>query len=227
MRKKYLRGYILLLLVFLIYQIAVVPFAKNIVFWIVYFFSIFAIAMQAFMLHEIIKSQALIKDRIYDFPMFRISILYLIVQVTTGLVLMGLSDKIPVFAAALTETVILAVAVMGFYAAKAAQTEAVRQEAQQHREFAQMEELRTRVNLLVGQCEDGEIGEILHKLEEEIHYSNPLSKESTSKIEEEITALFSEIEATALDADTETVSSLCKRMTGLLRERDRICKHGG
>ncbi len=226
MRKKYLRGYILLLLVFLTYQIAVVPFAKNIVFWIVYIFSVFAIAAQAFMLHEIVKSQALIKDRIYDFPMFRISILYLIVQVAAGLVLMGLSDKVPVFAAALTETVILAVAVMGFYAAKAAQTEAFRQEAQQHRELAQMEELRTRVNLLIGQCEDEKTGEILHKLEEEIHYSNPLSKESTSKIEEEITVLFSEIEATALDADTENVSSLCKRMTELLRERDRICKHG-
>ncbi len=226
MRKKYLRGYILLLLVFLTYQIAVVPFAKNIVFWIVYIFSVFAIAAQAFMLHEIVKSQALIKDRIYDFPMFRISILYLIVQVAAGLVLMGLSDKVPVFAAALTETVILAAAVMGFYAAKAAQTEAFRQEAQQHRGLAQMEELRTRVNLLIGQCEDEKTGEILHKLEEEIHYSNPLSKESTSKIEEEITVLFSEIEATALDADTENVSSLCKRMTELLRERDRICKHG-
>ncbi len=226
MRKKYLRGYILLLLVFLTYQIAVVPFAKNIVFWIVYFFSVFAIAAQAFMLHEIVKSQALIKDRIYDFPMFRISILYLIVQVAAGLVLMGLSDKVPIFAATLTEVVILAAAVMGFYSARAAQAEAVRQDAQQHRELAQMEELRTRVNLLIGQCEDEKTGEILHKLEEEIHYSNPLSKESTSKIEEEITVLFSEIEATALDSDTETVSSLCKRMTELLRERDRICKHG-
>ncbi len=226
MRKKYLRGYILLLLVFLTYQIAVVPFARNTVFWIVYFFSVFAIAAQAFMLHEIVKSQALIKDRIYDFPMFRISILYLIVQVAASLVLMGLSDKVPVFAATLTEVVVLAVAVMGFYAARAAQTEAVRQDAQQHRELARMEELRTRVNLLIGQCEDEKTGEILHKLEEEIHYSNPLSKESTSKIEEEITVLFSEIEVTALDADTETVSSLCKRMTELLRERDRICKHG-
>ncbi len=225
MRKKYLRGYILLLLVFLIYQIAVVPFAKNIVFWIAYFFSVFAIVMQAFMLREIMKSQALIKDRIYDFPVFRISILYLLVQVITGLILMGLSDKVPVFVAALTEMVILTVAVMGFYAAEAAQTEAVRQDAQQHREFAQMEELQTRVNLLIGQCEDGKTGEILHKLEEEIHYSNPLSKESTREIEEEITVLLSEIEAAALDADAEAVSSLCKRMTGLLRERDRICKH--
>ncbi len=227
MRKKYLRGCILLLFVFLIYHIAVVTFAKNIVFWIVYFFSVFAIAVQAFTLHEIVKSQALIKDRIYDFPMFRISILYLIVQLATGLVLMGLSDKVPVFAAALAETVILAVAVAGFYAAGAAQAEAVRQDAQLYRELAEMEELRTRVNLLIGQCEDGKIGEILHKLEEEIHYSNPLSRESARGIEEEITVLFSEIEAAALEPDTETVSCLCNRMTELLRERDRICKHGG
>jgi hypothetical protein len=33
-----------------------------------------------------------------------------------------------------------------------------------------------------------------------------------------------EIEAAALDEDVENVAQLYDRMTGLLRERDRICK---
>ena len=225
-RKKYLRGYILIAFVFLIYNIATVPFAKNIVFLIAYFFSVTAILMQVYTLYEMMKSQAIIKDRVYDFPMFRISVLYLIVQITASLLLMWFSVKIPVFAAVLIEMVILAVAVMGFFAAGAARTEALRQDARLEEELIKMKELQARINLLIGQCEEAQIREILHKLAEEIRYSNPLSKEITEEIEEEISVLFTEIEAAALDGNTENTSDLCERITGLLRERDRICKYG-
>ncbi len=225
-RIKYLRGYIPIAFVFLIYNIATIPFVKNIVFLIAYFFSVTAILMQVYMLHEMAKSQVLIKDRVYDFPMFRISVLYLIVQITASLLLMGFSAKIPVFAAVLIEMVILAVAVMGFCAARAARTEALRQDAQLEEKLIKMKELQARINLLISQCEEAQIQEILRKLAEEIHYSNPLSKEITEEIEEEISVLFTEIEAAALDGDTDNTFGLCERITGLLRERDRICKYG-
>lgn len=225
-RKKYLQGYILIAFVFLIYNIATIPFAKNIVFWTAYFFSVTAILMQVYMLYEMAKNQALIKDKVFDFPMFRNSVLYLIVQITASLFLMGFSVKIPVFAAVLIEMVILAVAVMEFFAVRAARTEALRQDAQLAEELIKMKELQARINLLISQCEKAQIQEILHKLAEEIHYSNPLSKEITEEIEEEISVLFTEIEAAALDGDTDNTSGLCERITGLLQERDRICKYG-
>lgn len=225
-RKKYLRGYVLIAFVFLIYNIATVPFVKNMVFWIVYFFSAIAIFMQVYTLHEILKSEAPIKDRVYDFPMFRISTLYLVIQVTAGLIMMGFSERIPVFAAALTEVVILAVAVMGFFAAESARAEAIRQDVQLKEELIIMRELQLRIDSLISQCEEAQIQDILHRLAEEVRYSNPLSKEITEEIEEEILVLFTEIEAAALAEDSENILSLCDRMTGLLRERDRICKYG-
>lgn len=225
-RKKYLRGYILIAFVFLIYNIATIPFAKNIVFRTAYFFSVIAILMQVYTLYEMAKGQALIKDRVYDFPMLRNSVLYLIVQIAASLLLMGFSVKIPVFAAVLIEMVILAVAVMGFFVVRAARTEVFRQDAELEEELIKMKELQSRANLLISQCEEAQIQEILHKLAEEIHYSNPLSKGITEEIEEEISVLFTEIEAAALDGNTESTSGLCERITGLLRERDRICKYG-
>ena len=225
-RKKHLRGYILIGFVFLIYNIATVPFTKNIVFWIAYFFSVLAIFMQSYILREVLKNQRPIKDRIYDFAMFRINILYLIVQIIVSLILMGFATEVPVFAAVLAETVILAAAVMGLYAAGAARTEAVRQDVQLQNMLAKMEELQTRVNLLVSQCENEQTGKVIKKLAEDVRYSNPLSKEGTEEIEEEIMVLYTEIEAAALDGDVENTISLCERMTGLLRERDRICKYG-
>lgn len=225
-RKKCLRGYILIAFIFLIFNIATVPFSKNIVFWIVYFFSVIAILMQVNTLHEMMKSRALIKDRTYDFPVLRISVLYLVLQITAGLLLMGFSVKIPVFAAALIEVVILAAAVMGFFAARSARTEALRQDDRLEEELIKMKELQSRVDLLISQCEEIQIREILHKLAEEVRYSNPLSREITEEIEEEISVLFTEIEAAALDGDVENTFGLYERMMGLLRERDRICKYG-
>lgn len=225
-RKKCLRGYILIAFIFLIFNIATVPFSKNIVFWIAYFFSVIAILMQVNTLHEMMKSRALIKDRTYDFPVLRISVLYLALQITAGLLLMGFSTKIPVFAAALIEVVILAAAVMGLFAARSMRTEALRQDDRLEEELIKMKELQSRVDLLTSQCEETQIREILHKLAEEVRYSNPLSRVITEEIEEEISVLFTEIEAAALDGDVKNAFGLCERMTGLLRERDRICKYG-
>lgn len=224
-RKRYLRVYILIAFIFLMYNIATVPFSRSIIFWIAYFFSVLAILVQIYTLRELLKNQAPVRDRLYDFPIFRISILYLIVQIIVGLLLMGFADKVPVFAAALVETGILAAAVMALYAAGSARAEAFRQDVLLRNGLEKIEELQTRVNLLTGQCDKEEVKETLSRLAEEIRYSNPLSREATEEIEEEITVLFTEVEAAALDGDIENTAGLCERMTGLLRERDRICKY--
>ncbi len=224
MGKKLLKGYILIVLVFIIYVVAAIPFLKTDVFWAAFAFSLAAFWAQAYTLHTIMKSQTAIKDRIYDFPLIRISALYLAIQLLASLLLMGFSAKVPVFVAVLIEMVILAVAVMGFFAVGAVQKEIIRQDIQLKKKLAGMEELRTRVQLLISRCGEGQIRELLQKLAEEVRYSNPVSEGNSEEIEEEIAVLFGEVEAAALDGDLENTEELCTQMKGLLRERDRICK---
>lgn len=224
MGKKLLKGYILIVLVFVIYVVSAIPFPKTKVFWAAFAFSLAAFLAQAYTLHTIMKSQAAIKDRIYDFPLIRISALYLAVQLLTSLLLMGFSAKVQVFAAVLVEMVILAAAVMGFFAVGAAQKEIIRQDNQLKKKLAGMEELRSRVQLLISRCGEGQIRELLQKLAEEIRYSNPVSEENSEEIEEEIAVLFGEAEAAALEGDVENTEELCTQIKGLLTERDRICK---
>ena len=224
MGKKLLKGYILIILVFIIYVVAAIPFPKTDVFWAAFAFSLAAFLAQAYTLHTIMKSQTAIKDRIYDFPLIRISVLYLSVQLLVSLLLMGFSSKVPVFAAVLIEMVILAAAVMGFFAVGAVQKEIIRQDIQLKKKLAGMEELRTRVQLLISRCGEGQIRELLQKLAEEVRYSNPVSEGNSEEIEEEIAVLFGEVEAAALNGDVENTEELCVQMKELLRERDRICK---
>lgn len=226
MNKKYMRAYILIAFVFVIYGVAVIPFAKNAIFGVALVFSLLAIAAQIYTVYTVLKSQSLIKDRIYDFPQIRISILYLIVQLLASFLLMGFSVRIPVFAAVLVEIIILAIAVIGFFAVDAARTEAVRQDVQLEKELVKMREMQTRINLLIDQCEERAIKDMLQKTAEEIRYSNPISKYISEEIENEIAVLYTEIETVALDGDIENTAKLCDRMEELLRERDRICKYG-
>lgn len=93
------------------------------------------------------------------------------------------------------------------------------------RDLTKMKELCTRISRLISQCGEERIKETLRKLEEEVRYSNPVSRDVSEEIDEEIIVLFTEIESTALDEDVENTIELCERMKGLLRERDRICKY--
>lgn len=193
---------------------------------IVFAFSILSILVQIAVLHFVMKSQGCIKDRIYDFPIIRISTLYLLIQFLVSLLFMGFSDKIPIFAAVLTEMVILMTAVTGFYFAGAARREVLRQDKQLEKELEKGKEWQARLGILLSQCGEGQIREILGKLSEEIRYSNPISSGVSEDIEEEIAVLLTEVEVTALAEDIENTERLCERMTALLRERDRICKYG-
>ena len=226
MKIKYMRAYILIAFVFIIYAVAAIPFPKNVIFGVAFAFSVLAIVAQIYTVYTVLKSQSLIKDRIYDFPQIRISVLYLIVQLLASFLLMGFSTKIPIFAAVLAEIIILAIAVIGFLAVDAVRTEAVRQDVQLEKELVKMREMQTRINLLIDQCEEKSIKDMLQKTAEEIRYSNPISRDISEEIENEIAVLYTEIETAALDGDIENTAGLCSRMEELLRERDRICKYG-
>ena len=226
MGKKLLRGYILIALIFVVYVAAMVSFEKTTVFWISFCFSLLAFLVQVYTLYIIMKKQELIKDRIYDFPMIRTSALYLAVQLLASLLLMGFSVKIPIFSAVLVEVIILAVAALGLFAVEASKTEAVRQDIQTKKKLLKMEELQSRINLLVNRCDDGQIRGVIQKLAEEVRYSNPVSVIATEDIEDEIAVLYEETELAALDGDMENTEKLCDSIIGLLRERDRLCKYG-
>ncbi len=193
--------------------------------YIVFAFSLLAITAQIYTVHTVMRRQVLLKERVYDFSLIRVSTLYLIIQLISSLFFMGFASHIPIFVVVMIEFTILAIAVAGFFAVKAAQREIARQDIELQKNLMKMEELQARINLLISQCDEEQIKDVLQKLTEEVRYSNPLSGDISEEIEDEIDALFVDIEAMALDGDAANVAELCDRMKGLLRERDRICKH--
>ena len=154
MKKENLRGYILLAFVLVIYLVATVPFPKTVVFWITFSFSLFAIFSQLYTMRILKNGKARIKDKFYEFPLLRVSVLYLIIQIGVSILLMLLSEKVPVFAAVLVEVILMALAAVGCFAVEAAGREVIRQETEIKRELAKMEELQEQIRRLIAQCDE-------------------------------------------------------------------------
>lgn len=226
MKKNFLRGYIVLFLVFLVYSVTAALFPKNAVFWIAYGFSVIAAGFQIYMINVVLRNEALIRERIYEFPMIRISVLYLITQFNASFVLMWQSERVSIKVECIVETLIFAVFVISFFAAGATRKEVERQEVQHRKDLSKMKDFQARANFLAAQCADGGIKLTLQKLTEELKYSDPVSKDNLEDIENELSAVFDEVESAAIEGDGEITADLCSQMISLLKERNRLCKYG-
>lgn len=224
MSKRVIKGYVLIVLVWLLYITLTVSLPKTIIFWIVAGFSVPVLLAQIFTLHTIDRPDALMKDRALDYPKLRISVYYSGVQFAAGLLLMIFAARIPVWAATAIETAILLLAVVAFYAVETACAEVIRQKEQTQDAMANMQDFQEKINRLILHCNQEPIQNRLRKLADEIHYCNPVSTDSSLEIENETASLLTEIEDCALAGDADTFFVLCDRVTELLRERDRICK---
>lgn len=224
MNRRLLKGYVLIFLVLVLYTAVAVSFPKTVIFWIASGFSVPVFFAQIYTLHTIVRQDIEMKDRALDFPRLRISALYSIVQFAAGFLLMKFAASLSVFTAIVIEVGILLLAVVGFYAVEAACAEVSRQNATMRKKTAWMHELKERLNRLTLHCEQEEIRKRLRALADEMPFYHPASTDGSSAIENEITSLFTELEEVSLAGDENTVFAFCERMTGLLKERDRICK---
>lgn len=224
-RKTLLKGYVLIFLVLILYITVTVPFKKTVIFWIAFVFSVPAFLAQIYTLHTIVRQEIAMKDRTLDFPKLRISILYLVIQLAVSLLLMNFAGRIAVWAAAAAEAAILLLAVVGFFAVEAACAEVNRQNEQMSGKTAQMQLIKEQIDRLILHSDEEGIKKRLLRLAEELKYSTPVSADSTQETEDDMVSVLAQIEEGTLAGDADTVFVLCDRMTGLLKERERIFKN--
>lgn len=224
-RKTLLKGYVLIFLVLILYITVTVPFKKTVIFWIAFGFSVPAFLAQIYTLHTIVRQEIAMKDRTLDFPKLRISILYLIIQLAVSLLLMNFAGRIAVWAAAAAEVAVLLLAVVGFFAVEAACAEVNRQNEQMSGKTAQMQLIKEQIDRLILHSDEEGIKKRLLRLAEELKYSTPVSADSTQETEDDMVSVLAQIEEGTLAGDADTVFVLCDRMTGLLKERERIFKN--
>ena len=218
------RGIITLVILLVAFSVIafVIPFPKNTVFWIAYVCGIIAILFQIYIFKSSFgKSEA--RSRFYGFPIARLGLYYLVIQLVVSIIEIALSKFIPVWVVALINVLILAVALIGCITTETMRDEIASQDVKLKQSVSNMRELQSLTASLVSQTDDAELKKSLQKVADEFRYSDPISSEKTIALEADLFSRIRDLQQAIADGDIEGVKSLCGKLLECLKERNRIC----
>ncbi len=224
MKKNAMRGIITLAVLFVAFTVIafVIPFPKTTVFWIAYFCGVFAILFQVYIFKSSFEKEDA-RSRFYGFPIARLGVIYLVIQLIASIAEIALAKFIPAWIVIVVNVLILAITLIGCITAETMRDEIAKQDGKLKKSVYNMRELQSISATLVDQCDDMELKKELKKLADEFRYSDPLASDKTKPLEMDLQSRISELQQTIVDGDIEGARALCSKISGCLRERNRIC----
>ena len=223
--KNSLRGMIVLALLMIVFSAAafVIPFARTAAFWIAYGFGVLALLFQLYVFKAAFSKDGSARSRFYGFPIARVGVIYLAVQLIVSFIEMALAKLLPVWVPLIVNLVLFAAAAIGCITVETMRDEIVRQDGQLKKDVSNMRELQSLSASLANQCADESLKPTLRKLADEFRFSDPVSSENTSELEADMRSRLGDIQQALIEGDAVGVKNLCARLTGTLTERNRIC----
>ena len=224
MAKNATKGIMLLVILLAVFSVIafVIPFPKNTVFWIAYACGVFAILFQLYIFRSSFgKADA--RSRFYGFPIARLGIYYLVVQLAVSIIEIALSKFLPTWVVIIINALILAVALIGCITTETMRDEIAAQDTKLKKSVSNMRELQSLTAALPNQTDDVELKKSLQRVTEEFRYSDPLTSEKTCILEEDMKRQIGDLQQAIVDGDKEGAKALCKKLLDCLRERNRIC----
>ena len=203
----------------------VIPIPKSAVFWVAYIFGMLAIAAQLLFMNVAFSGKEDIRSKFYGFPIARIGVIYGICQLLLSFAAMALGAFIPVWVPVVVFVIIAAAAGVGLISTDMVREEIEKQDEKLVKDVSRMRSLQSKMNVLISQTDaGGELKTALDKLADEIKYSDPVSSSATEQIEDELNFNIEELQKAIVDGDNTSALTICKKTSGILAERNRICK---
>lgn len=166
------------------------------------------------------------KSKFYGFPIAKIGVVYLGVQVAFSIAEMVLASILVAWIPAIINVVFLCLAVVGCVAAETMREEIERQDVVLKKNVDNMRGLQSLSKAIVGLSSDEGLTKELQKVADEFQYSDPVSHDSTLSLEAELDSQLREIQAAVVEGDVEGAKKLCRSVLVSLAERNRVCKLG-
>ena len=226
MTKNGLRGYIVLAIVLAVFSVIafVAPFSMTATFWVAYICGVIAIAFQVYVFNVSFGKGTGAKSKFYGFPIARVGVTYLLVQLVLSLVEMGLSETIPSWVAIIINVIVFAVAAIGCITTEVVRDEVVRQDVQVKQNISNMRSLQAMAAGLPGQCSDEFLKKDLQKLADEFKFSDPVSSPATAAMEMQLGTQLQQLKGALNSGDYNTARTFCEQLLNGLSERNQACK---
>lgn len=222
MKKDNLRAVVVAAVVLIAYNFAVfmIPCWKGGTFWVSWGFTLLSFVISGFAFYNSLLRNPDAKSRFYGFPIAKIAFIYLVAQVAVGGISMALGNIIPWWAVTVLDAIILALAVIGLISAETVVEEIHVQDNKLKKNVTLMRQLQSKVNQMAAQGDEAAI----KALADEFRYSDPVSSEAIAEAEADLAAAVDQLQAAYIDGDSEAVKQLCRRVSALLAERNRLCR---
>lgn len=201
-----------------------IPFVKTAVFWVSFVFTLIAFGVVAVSLYIAFVKNPDAKSTFYGFPIAKIGTVYWFVQLILGLLFMALGKWLPVWLAVLVYALLLGAAIIGLISAEVVAEEIHNQDAKLKKDVALMRSLQSKLNQMAAQCDNPDAASAVKKFAEELRYSDPVSSDALADIERDLTAAVEELQSAIVDGDSAATKQLCRKASGILAERNRLCK---
>lgn len=214
-------GVLLLLYILIAFLI---PFVKTAVFWVSFVFTLIAFGVVAVSLYIAFVKNPDAKSKFYGFPIAKIGAVYWFVQLILGLLFMALGKWLPVWLAVLVYALLLGAAIIGLISAEVVAEEIHNQDAKLKKDVALMRSLQSKLNQMAAQCDNPDAATAVKQFAGEMRYSDPVSSEALADIERDLTAAVEELQSAIVDGDSAATKQLCRKASGILAERNRLCK---
>lgn len=221
MKKTSMRSIAAAAVILLLYNLVVflLPFDKETVFFVSYGFTMVAFVVAGLAVYHAFKKPDA-KSKFYGFPVARIGLIYLAVQLVLSLPFMIIGENVEAWIPVLLFSIVLGGGLLGLIATELTSEEIVKQDVKLKNASGMMRSIQSKVMQLTTQCEEP----MLKKLAEEIRYSDPVSHESIADAEADLSAAVDQIQQAVLDEDMESVATLSRQAMALVAERNRLCK---
>lgn len=221
--KSLLAVYAIILVMFCALYL-VVPFPKTGAYWVEFIFSLIAVTGGCGISWYAFNNDG-IKSKIYGFPVFNLGFAYMAVQIVFGIVIaaVGFAVNVPVWITVVASVLILGLAAIGIIGADNARD--IIEEQENHDEIATkaMKTFRLDIQYIVDLCGDTELKKSLEKLVEQFKYSDPVSSDELTDIEDNLQREVKNL-AALVNSDRELAAKKISEIETLLADRNRRCK---
>lgn len=230
LNKNNIKSIIIFIIVLIIYNAVFwsIPFKHDGTFIGAYIFGTVAILAQIAVLWFAANGATTLKKKIYAFPIVRMGVIYLVVQLILSLVFSVLTtfvENMPVWIVCVISVIVLGVFTILILLTDTTRDEIIEIEEEEERQTAQVKTFRINIDSILRRVEDKELLKKLEKLSDIAKYSDPVSSEALFDIEAEITDKIAQLQTCVRNGAVEEAKALTDETIILFEDRNALCKN--
>lgn len=224
---KKVRPHVVAILVVLAFAFTAIaflaPFEHGFNFIVAYAAGMLAILLQIPVFKLAYPPETPLKSQVLGYPIYRVGILYMIIQTILSLVIFSIGDSAPPWSTLLLCILVLAGALVLGLTAKMAREAISNMETVKNADTRLMKSLALRAEALTTRTSDPMLAQEIKKLAENISYSDPVSSTAIAEQEFKLAELFGQLESAVVGNNPGAID-LCRNVNIALEDRNIACK---